>query len=72
MSWYDHESEERWVCHDDVTSTRETDKALLCTIDGSEEWIPKSQIADESEVYENEHSGRLVIKRWLAEQKGWA
>lgn len=71
LEFYDH-SEDRFVCHDDVTVERETDMALLCVIEGQEHWVPKSQIADDSEVFEEGTSGTLVIKRWLAEQKGWA
>jgi hypothetical protein len=72
MEFYDHNTEERFICHDDVTVERETDKALLCVIAGEEHWVPKSQIADESEVFAENTRGTLVIKRWLAEQKGWA
>jgi hypothetical protein len=47
----------------------ETEKAVLCVIDGAEHWIPKSQIDDSSEVYEKGHEGKLVVTRCLAEQK---
>lgn len=58
------------VSIDDVECLKETDKALLCLIDGEEIWIPKSQIDEESEVYEEGQTGLLVITRWLAEQNG--
>jgi hypothetical protein len=53
-----------------VTVKRATDKALLCEIHGEEIWIPKSQIHDDSEVYEADTEGDLIIPRWLAEKKG--
>jgi hypothetical protein len=53
----------------DVTVKIETDKALLCNIHGEEIWIPKSQIDDDSEVYEEDTEGVLVIPKWLAEKK---
>lgn len=65
----------RWANDDtaefeDVLCKRETGKACLCIIDGEEHWIPKSQIHDDSEVYEEGHEGRLVVTQWIAEQKG--
>jgi hypothetical protein len=53
-----------------VHVVRETDKALLCSIEGEEIWIPKSQIHDDSEVYEDGGEGDLVINEWLAIEKG--
>jgi len=52
-----------------------TDKALLVDIEGEEFWIPRSQIHEDSELYNSDHvgeSGVLVIPRWLAEEKGLA
>ncbi len=54
---------------EDVVAKAETDSALLCVIGGEEIWIPKSQVDDDSEVYEKGGSGRLVITRWIAEKK---
>jgi len=54
----------------DVSVVKETDKALLCNIHGEEIWIPKSQIHEDSEVYEEGGKGSLVITQWLASQKG--
>lgn len=39
--------------------------------DEGSEWIPHSQITDDSEVYKPGTSGKLVVKEWLAEQRGW-
>jgi hypothetical protein len=58
------------ICIDDVTILRTTDMALLCEIDGSEYWIPQSQIDDDSEVWEEGDEGMLVISKWIADQKG--
>jgi hypothetical protein len=64
--------EEETVAFEDVEALRETDKALLCNINGEEHWIPKSQIHDNSEVFdEGENSrGKLVLTAWIAEVKG--
>jgi hypothetical protein len=47
------------VSFHDVTVVRE-----------KEIWIPKSQIADESEVYKLDTDGELVITEWFAEKEG--
>jgi hypothetical protein len=39
--------------------------------DGTKDWVPLSQIHDDSEVFEPGGSGRLVVTKWLAEQRGW-
>lgn len=70
MEFYDH-TEAGFVCHDNVTVKRETERALLCVMNEEEHWIPKSAIGDESEVWEIGTSGTLVIKRWLAERESW-
>ncbi len=52
---------------------RETDRAILVTIEGEDHWIPKGQIHPDSECYSVESGpGTLIISRWLAEQKGIA
>ena len=52
----------------------ETDKAIGIIVDEDDEptWIPKSQIADESEVQAKGDHGTMIIPRWLAEEKGLA
>jgi len=51
---------------------RDSGKALLCRIHGvGEEWIPQTQIHDDSEVYSDGDSGTLVVRIWFAEKKGW-
>lgn len=58
---------------EDVEVLHETDKALLVrfpTAKGTkDEWIPKGQISDDSEVYENGHKGTIIVSEWIAEQK---
>lgn len=53
-----------------VTVKRETSAALLVEIDGAEHWIPKGQISDDSEVFAEGTSGKLVVSEWIATQKG--
>ena len=50
--------------------TRDTQKAILISYADHQYWIPKSQIHDDSEVYEAGTDGTLIIPRWLAEEKG--
>jgi hypothetical protein len=54
---------------DDCVCTRETDKAILVRCDGKEAWIPKSQVHEDSEVYEKDTDGKLIITLWWAETK---
>lgn len=50
----------------------ETDKALLVQWeDGSKEWVPKSVIHDDSEVYHANQIGDLILLETFAERKGW-
>ena len=65
-----YQKQEDPVSVPDVKCIRETEKALLCVIEGEEHWIPKSQILDDSEVYAGEHEGTLVITEWIAHEKG--
>jgi hypothetical protein len=63
-------SREKCVEYEDITCDKDTDAAILVEIEGEEYWIPKSQIHDDSEVYQEGTSGQLVISQWIAEQKG--
>lgn len=52
-----------------VIAIRDTGKSLLCRWDdGTEHFIPKSQIHDNSEVYDMEEGkeGILIVTPWLA------
>ena len=62
------------VSIEDAVAIRETDKALLVRVgadgdDQKEVWIPKSQILDDSEVFEMGGEGTLVVPRWIVEEK---
>ena len=48
----------------------ETDKAILVRFDDRELWVPKSQVSDNSDVYEKGDSGNLIISPWFAEKEG--
>lgn len=51
-----------------------TDKAVLCIIEGTEEWIPFSQLHESSAITRDSlrgESGNLVISSWLAREKGY-
>lgn len=50
-----------------------SDRALRVDLDGDAErvvWIPRSLIAEESEVREKGDEGRLVVPEWWAIQEG--
>lgn len=45
--------------------------AIIITVKGHEYWIPTTQVAPMSEVTAIGDRGILVVKRWIAEQKGF-
>jgi hypothetical protein len=47
-----------------------SEKAILVDIDGTEVWIPQSQVHEDSEVFAKGDDGKLVITKWIARQKG--
>lgn len=53
-----------------VEVLEEREKAIWCLIDGEKHWIPKSQICADSMVQGFGDRGLLVIKEWLAKEKG--
>lgn len=54
-----------------VEAKKGTDKAVLCAIpEHGEQWIPRSQIAEESEVQDEGDTGTLVVSAWIAKEKG--
>lgn len=57
------------VTIEDVVCIAETDKAILCVIDGDEVWLPLSQVDDDSEVYQKGGEGSLVITEYIAREK---
>jgi hypothetical protein len=71
-------SDGRYVAIAEVTCLHKTAKkdekaqgALLVNCKGHEYWIPTMQVAPMSEVLNAGDKGILVVKRWIAEQKGF-
>ena len=50
----------------------ETEKAILCTINGQNHWFPKSAVLGVSEVLTPGDVGALIVKPWVAKDKGFA
>jgi len=51
----------------------ETDAAIKVVIDGKDAdpmWIPKSQIHEDSEVFEDGGEGVIVVSAWFAKKSG--
>jgi hypothetical protein len=57
---------------EDCTAVGSTEKALRAIVHGTAMWIPLSQIHDDSEVFEKNHTGTLAVKGWFARKNGWA
>lgn len=55
---------------EDVTVKAQTERAILCEIDGEEHWVPQSQVHDVSEVWKKGDTGKLVVARWWAVKEG--
>jgi hypothetical protein len=58
----------------EVKLLRKSTKAILVVYEGDEQWIPKSQIHDDSGIYGQTaigNTGELVIPAWLAAKKSW-
>lgn len=60
---------------DDCEAIAATEKAIkvrgVHPNDDRSEWIPRSVIHDDSEVYEDGHRGKLVVRPWFARKQGW-
>ena len=52
---------------------KQTEKAILVESTDFEEpeWIPQSQIHEDSDVWKDRQKGDLIVKMWFAEKKGW-
>lgn len=52
---------------------KQSEKAILVSAPDfdDDEWIPQSQITDDSEVWKEGDEGKLVVTEWFAEKKGW-
>lgn len=71
----DRMDEDEGVDFPNVTCIRETTDAILVSgpiEDGDGEvWIPKKMVHADSEVYASGHEGKLIVKTWLANKRGW-
>ena len=50
-----------------------TEKALLIVVDGSEYWLPKGQIHEDSEMDDSAEKGdhgTITVSSWWAEKEG--
>jgi hypothetical protein len=58
---------------ENVRCVRETDKAILVEAPDFDEpqWVPQSQVDDNSEVYKLGTVGTLVVSDWWAKKQGW-
>ena len=49
----------------------ETDAAILVDLgEEGEHWFPKSVLHEDSEVFEKDTNGDLIVKKWIAEDRG--
>ena len=60
------------VSFEDVECLQETKKAILCSIDGEEHWVPQSVVDDDSMVWQEGQKGKLVVHLWWAKRAGLA
>ena len=49
--------------------TGETAKALFITVDGEKKVVPKSQVHDDSEVWQTGDKGTMIMAKWLADKE---
>ena len=63
-------SNDELVEFEDVEVIAQTDKAILCRINGDEKWIPQSQVHDNSEIWNKGDEGTLVVTLWWAVKAG--
>ena len=60
------------ICaHKTLKKDEKSQGAILINCKGKEYWIPAVQVGPMSEVMNTGDKGILVIKRWIAEQKGF-
>jgi hypothetical protein len=62
------------VTFDNCKARYDSGKALLVEIPeigDAPQWVPHSQIHDDSEVYRKGDEGKLVVSEWFATQKEW-
>jgi len=62
-------SKYEYVIVDDCSCIYATKKSIHIEHEGRNVWIPQRYIHDDSECYQLDTSGTLVIPRWLAENR---
>jgi hypothetical protein len=52
---------------------KDTGKAILINAPEFDEpqWVPQSQVHDDSDIYQEGEEGDLAVKTWWAEKEGW-
>lgn len=64
------EYDEKNVVVEQAECIRDTGKAvLIALVDGSEHWIPQSNVHDDSEVSKRGDIGKLIVTKWIAIQR---
>lgn len=54
----------------DLEILHQTDNAVkILTSDGTEHWVPWSQIEDNGENFKNGYVGKMYISKWFAEKE---
>lgn len=80
MSSHDHffddvdQDEESTFEYGEVTVVKESGEAILCKAGGRfgpSFWVPRSQLREPNEVWNEGDRGTLVVTEWLAEERGW-
>jgi hypothetical protein len=67
-----YEEGDRFVLEGTYKVVRRTPLALLVQRMAYDPlWIPESQVHDDSEVYDLETHGKLVVTLWFARKEGW-
>jgi hypothetical protein len=59
---------------DNAKCVYSTEKAILVEAPDyfdEPQWIPQSQVDEDSEVYKKDTEGTLIASDWLAEKQGW-
>jgi hypothetical protein len=64
---------------DNAKCIRESEKAIFVKAQFFEDlglqdgqvWIPKSQVTDNSEVFETDGEGKLIVTMWFARKSEW-
>lgn len=60
-----------WVHVDVDEILKETDAAFRVRLeDGSEHWLPKSQISDADDYNQGDRNAVISITEWIANEKG--